>query len=141
MKDLKFTIPVDPKPKKNSQSIIKVHGRPMVIQGKTYREYEATCKKYVPRLTKPITEPVVVECIFYRRERRTVDLANLQAAINDILVKYGVLADDNRDIIASGDGSRVYWDKANPRTEVTIKAYEGRYEQWKTQKDAEERTE
>ena len=113
----------------------------MVIQGKTYREYEESCKKYIPRLTKPITEPVVVECLFYRRERRVVDLANLQAAINDILVKYKVLADDCRDIIASGDGSRVYWDKDNPRTEVTIKRYEGRYEQWKTRKDADGKTE
>lgn len=141
MKELKFTIPVDPKPKKNSQSIIKVHGRPMVIQGKTYLEYEAACKKYVPRLTKPITEPVEVKCIFYRETRRTVDRVNLQEAINDILVKYGVLCNDSRDIIASEDGSRVYYDKENPRTEVTIRPYEGRYEQWKTQKDAEERTE
>lgn len=132
MKELKFTIPLDPKPKKNSQNIIVVNGRRLVVQGKVYKEYELACKKYIPRLTSPIKEPVEVKCVFYRRERRTVDLANLQAAINDILVKYKVLTDDNRDIIASGDGSRVYWDKNNPRTEVTIRAYEGEYEQWKT---------
>ena len=131
IRELTFTIPLDPKPKKNSQNIIKVNGRTLVVQGKVYKNYEMACKKYIPRLTKPITEPVEVKCIFYRETRRTVDLANLQAAINDILVKYGVLSDDNRDIIASGDGSRVYYDKANPRTEVTIRAYEGRYEQWK----------
>ena len=103
----------------------------MIKFKEVYKTYEMSCKKYIPRLTKPITEPVEVKCIFYRETRRTVDLANLQAAINDILVKYGVLSDDNRDIIASGDGSRVYYDKENPRTEVTIRAYEGRYEQWK----------
>ena len=131
MKDLRFTIPLDPKPKKNSQNIIVVNGRRLVVQGKVYKEYEVACRKYIPKLTRPISEPVEVRCVFYRKERRTVDLANLQAAINDILVKYGVLSDDNRDIIASGDGSRVYYDKANPRTEITIKAYEGDYEQWK----------
>jgi Holliday junction resolvase RusA-like endonuclease len=62
--------------------------------------------------------------------RRKVDTANLNAAIHDILVKYGVLADDNRDVIASTDGTRTYYDKANPRAEVVIAPFTEEYEQW-----------
>jgi Holliday junction resolvase RusA-like endonuclease len=52
--------------------------------------------------------------------RRKVDLTNLLNAINDILVKYEILADDNSSIVFSMDGSRVFYDKENPRTEITI---------------------
>ena len=58
-------------------------------------------------------------------------MSNLMAATHDILVKYGVLADDNRDIIASVDGSRVHYDKKNPRTEIEIEDFNEAYEQWK----------
>lgn len=40
-----------------------------------------------------------------------------------------ILADDNRNIVASVDGSVVLYDKENPRTEVTITKKEN-YEQW-----------
>lgn len=53
--------------------------------------------------------------------KRRVDLTNLLEAIDDVLVKYGVLKDDNSEIITSHDGSRVLYDKDNPRTEVVIK--------------------
>ena len=58
-------------------------------------------------------------------------MSNLMAATHDILVKHKILADDNRNVIASVDGSRVYWDKENPRTEIEITAYDGEYETWK----------
>ena len=41
-------------------------------------------------------------------------------AIDDIMVKAGLLQDDNYTIIASHDGSRVFVDPKNPRTEVYI---------------------
>ncbi len=41
-------------------------------------------------------------------------------AIDDILTHYGVIADDNYSIVQSHDGSRVFVDKENPRTEVII---------------------
>ena len=40
--------------------------------------------------------------------------------IDDVMVKAGLLDDDNFNIIASHDGSRVLYDKSNPRTEVYI---------------------
>ena len=52
-----------------------------------------------------------------------VDLANLLEATNDMLVKHGVLADDNRKIVASHDGSRVFLDREHPRVDITISFY------------------
>ena len=47
-------------------------------------------------------------------------MTNLLEAIDDVMVKYGLLADDNFSVIESHDGSRILYDKDNPRTEVTI---------------------
>ena len=52
--------------------------------------------------------------------RRRVDLCNLHEALCDVLVKHGVIADDNSNIVAGMDGSRVLYDKNNPRTEIVI---------------------
>ena len=41
-------------------------------------------------------------------------------AIDDIMVKAGLLEDDNYTVIAGHDGSRVLYDRENPRTEVVI---------------------
>ena len=62
--------------------------------------------------------------MFYMPTKRRVDLTNLLEAIDDVLGKYGVLKDDNSEIITSHDGSRVLYDKDNPRTEVVIKFLE-----------------
>ena len=130
--ELRFTIPLDPKTKKNNQQIVKVRGRYMLIQNKRYREYERAAGEYLPKLKRPIDEPVVVKAVFFRGSKRRVDKANLEEALDDILVHHGVLADDNRDIIASTDGTRVLYDKSNPRTEVTIAPLNEYYERWKT---------
>ena len=49
----------------------------------------------------------------------------------DILVEAGVLADDNRDIIASAQ-AMTFYDKDKPRTEFVITPYEEEYEQWRS---------
>jgi hypothetical protein len=41
-------------------------------------------------------------------------------AINDIMVKSGLLEDDNYSVVQSVDGSRILYDKESPRTEVCI---------------------
>ena len=123
---LKFTIPLPPVTKKNSQQIIvnKSTGRPMVIPSKQYREYEKECGWFVQGKGMNINEPVNVKCVYYMPTRRRVDLTNLMEATHDILVKYEVLEDDNSKVIRSVDGSRVLYDKENPRTEITIERAE-----------------
>lgn len=62
--------------------------------------------------------------------RRRVDLSNLLNSTLDILVHYGVLLDDNRNIVYSVDGSRVLYDKASPRTEIEITPITEGVESW-----------
>lgn len=120
MEKIKFTIYLEPRTKKNSSQIIinPRTNRPMIIPSKKYKEYEEEAGWFVK--ATGIDYPVNVKCLFYMKTRRKVDLSNLISAISDVLVKYGVITDDNSSIIAGYDGSRVLYDKANARTEVTI---------------------
>lgn len=120
--EIRFTIDGDPKPKKNSQRVIMCGGRPRIIQSKQYLEYEhSAVKQCRERCTAVlISDPVNVKAVYYRQTRRTIDITNLEAALMDILVKSGVLEDDNCTIVVSTDGSRVHYDKEHPRTEVII---------------------
>ena len=130
---MKIVILGEPRTKKNSQQILINHatGRPFIMPSKEYKAYENYCSVYMPRLKKPIDYPVNVKCLFYRSTRRRVDLCNLIECVADVLVKYQVLADDNRNVMYAVDGSRVYWDKANPRVEITIEPIEEEVERWK----------
>lgn len=116
---IKFTIDIPPRTKKNSQQIITIKSRPMIIPSKLYRQYEKDCKPFIPKIDK-IDYPINLKCIYYMPTKRRVDLNNLLEATTDMLVHYGVLEDDNSNIVCSHDGSRVYVDKNNPRTEIYI---------------------
>ena len=125
MKTINITINIPPRTKKNHQQIIMVKGKRIVIPSKQYAEYEKKCKSFIPYLDEPINYKVNVKGLFYMDSRRKVDLNNLLEALTDILVKYKILEDDNSTIVVSHDGSRVLYDKENPRTEVEIKEIEG----------------
>lgn len=128
-----FTIPLDPRTKKNHMKIAgmgarcpvcKKHARQFVTQGKAHERYSVQAPQYLhPRPAKPIDAPVWVKYHFYTQTRRRVDKSNLIACADDLLVDCGILADDNRNIIKSNDGTRVLYDKENPRTEIWIYAY------------------
>lgn len=119
-----FTIKLPPRTKKNHQKIITNPrtGKPMVIQSEQYRVYEHESAWFMPRI-KTIDRPVNVRAVFYMPTKRRVDLTNLLQALCDIMVKYGVIEDDNSTIVTGFDGSRVEYDKENPRTEVWIDEY------------------
>ena len=124
VKKIMFTIYGNPKTKKNSSQIIMNQrtGRPMVIPSKAYKQYEKDCGMQLNGKGLKINYPVNIKAVYYRKDRRKVDLSNLHEALQDILVKYGVLEDDNYTIVASHDGSCVRIDKEDPRTEVEITA-------------------
>lgn len=127
----KFTINVTPRSKKNHSQIIMCKGRPILIPSKQYKQFENECLKVIPsEYRKKIDYPVNIKALFYMDTRRRVDLTNLLSALDDMLVKAEVIEDDYRDIVASHDGSVVYWDKENPRIEVEITKKRS-YEQWK----------
>lgn len=116
-----FTVPVTPISKKNSQQILvnKATGRPFIMPSKKYKEYEKDAMWFIPK-GETINKPVNVKCLFYMPTKRKCDLVNMQEAILDVMVKAGLLADDNYSIVQSMDGSRVLYDKTSPRTEVYI---------------------
>lgn len=115
---MKITIPLPPVTKKNHGRIVQVHGKPRLLPSKQFEAYQDAAGWYL----RPagISWPVNVRCEFYMATRRIVDLAGLLQAVDDVLVHYGVLVDDNSRIVASHDGSRVLYDKDNPRTEIEI---------------------
>lgn len=130
MKEISFTVNLPPVSKKNSQQICinPSSGKRFIMPSRKYLEYEQTALLFIPKGIC-INEPVNVKCLFYMQSKRKVDKVNLEEAIHDIMVKSGLLEDDNRDIIAGTDGTRVYYDKERPRTEVVITTMPN-YEKW-----------
>lgn len=125
---MNITIELAPITKKNHSQIIKAKGRLMVIPSKQYRDYEKACADYIPQMPFHMFDcPVNVKCVFYMPTRRRVDLVNLEQSVLDILVKYGILKDDNSNIVVSMDGSKVLYSKEFPRTEIEITEIGDRY--------------
>lgn len=134
MEILGYVIKLAPVTKKNSQRIAvnRISGRPFIMQSDQYKRFEEAAGWFLkPRPAKPIDEPVNVQYLFYMPSRRRVDLSNLVSALDDVLVKHRILADDNRDVIAAHDGSRVFYDHDAPRVEILIEPMRGSYKQWK----------
>lgn len=122
MKSLKIVIPLPPRTKKNHSRIITLrNGRKMLRPSKQYEQFEAECVAFLLKYRDlKIDYPINLKCIFYKDKNYNSDLVGYIQAIQDILVKYGILADDNDKIIVSLDGSRCYIDKVNPRIEIEI---------------------
>lgn len=116
---MKFEIPLPPITKKNHQRILRRGSKRFIGQSKAYTEYEKKAVQHVPH--QQLTEgPYNVQAEFFMLTRRKVDLANLLAALDDVLVEAGFLEDDDFHHIGGHDGSRVLYDKHNPRTVVTV---------------------
>ena len=112
-----------PIPKKNSQEIHvnQATGKRFVSQNERYKEYELSALWQLKTQPHNVPDPPLnVKCIYFRADKRRVDLTNLLEATDDILVRAGIIEDDNFNIIAGHDGSRVLYDKQNPRTEIEI---------------------
>ena len=119
---MKIVIPIEPRSKKNSQQIIynPKTKRPMIIQSKLYTNFEREGGLYLKKYKSNIDYRVNLKIDFYVKDKRRRDIANYVEAIQDILVKYEVLKDDNYNIVYSLDGTRMYVDKENPRVEIEI---------------------
>ena len=115
----RIVIPLAPTTKKNHSQIIVVKGRPMLIPSKQYKQYEKDCGYFLANV-EPFLDPCNMKCLYYMPTRRRVDLVNLLEATCDILVHYGILIDDNSNYVVGHDGSRVFYDKENPRTEIYL---------------------
>ena len=146
MKQIAFyTIPMDPRTKKNSQMIAGTGPRcpkcgkrqkQFIRQGHANTRYSADAARYLfPKPAAPIPGPVHIVYTLYMQTKRRVDDLNLYAALDDILVKGRILRDDNISVIRCRDGSRVLYDKEHPRAEIRIFAYEEEGENADREKD------
>ena len=123
-RDIKFTMWVKPRTKKNHSRVVNSGGRVFVVPSDAYKRYHRECLAQIPEWAKKgVRSPVNVRALYYMETARKVDITNLESALMDVLVDAGVLADDSAlspRIVVSTDGSRVYHDKLNPRIEVLI---------------------
>ena len=119
---MKIIIPLLCRSKKNSEEIISnpKTGRPMIIQSKYYRQFEKDCGYFLKRYAKHIDYPINLNVKFYVPDRRKRDLTNLENALADIMIKYGVIEDDNYNIIAGWDGSRIIYEKGKEEIIIEI---------------------
>ena len=123
---LKFTLPVIPITKKNHQVIRKNRktGKPFITSSERYKIFEKEVVRYTPNMAKiEIDFAINVKVLYYVNRNARVDKTNLESAIMDALVKATVIKDDSAikpEIVVSTDGSRVYYDKENPRIEIEI---------------------
>lgn len=129
----KYIISLPPITKKNSQQILTNHrtGKPFIAPSRQYKKYEQAAMWYLtPKPKAPLAGRYNIRLLFYMPTRRKVDKTNLESAIMDVLVDAKILADDNRNIVAATDGTRVYYDKGNPRTEIYIEDFTEDYDTW-----------
>lgn len=107
--------------KKNSSRIAYTRtGRPFIRPSAAYERYERACLRQIDWRQEPIDSRVRLMCVYYMPTKHRVDLCNLIEATQDILVRGGVLADDDSRIVVSLDGSCVAYDKKDPRVEILI---------------------
>lgn len=126
---LYYKIPGRAVSKKNSlqMAVNKTTGRTFPVQSKAYKAYEKRAKDSLKPMGKPINSPVNVKCTYWIKKNKDgsipktkVDLVNLLGATCDVLVKYKILEDDNCQIVAGHDGSRVIYTEGDEYTDVEI---------------------
>ena len=136
----RFVIPIDPKTKKNSHRIAGCgkrcpvcgkYAKQFVRNGDRTTEYAFSAAQYLrPKPKQPLDEPIHIVYRLYTQTHHRKDDLNLFEALDDILVKEGILKDDDTKTIRSRDGSRVLYDKENPRTEIYIYKYREEADKW-----------
>ena len=128
---LYYKIPGHPVSKKNSlqMAVNKTTGKKFPVQSAAYKRYEKLAKPFLKQMEDPISYPVNIKCTYWVKKNKDgsipktkLDLTNLLAATCDILVKYQILEDDNCQIVAGHDGSRVIYTVGDEYTEVEITA-------------------
>lgn len=86
--------------KKNSKRIIHPRGRrkPILLSSENYLKFEANAleqiKKQNINVTTPKSNMYYMEYIFHMRGKAATDADNMEASINDILQKAGIITDD-----------------------------------------------
>jgi Holliday junction resolvase RusA-like endonuclease len=96
----------------------------LIIPGKAYKKWEKAARTQLMALLPPgrklLTVPLHIKAIFYYKGPRP-DLQGAMESLADCLESY-IYEDDKQ--IESWDGSRMVWDKVNPRIEIEIAPFD-----------------
>lgn len=93
----------------------------MRLPNKRYAPYAFYNTFYLEKTNKhkTIDTDIILTFMFYRNDKRINDISNLYEAPQDIMVRAGILSDDNDKIVKGHDGSRIIRDKnETPRTVI-----------------------
>ena len=83
--------------KKNGQKIIRCGRFPKIMAGDAYQKWEkaAVQEMQYKRINWTGDYPVELHCFFYRRTRRAFDYGNMVESVQDMLIKAGVILEDD----------------------------------------------
>ena len=136
---MKITLIGNTPAKKDSGRIMRAGGRivllPSARHERWYRQNAAALGVRIVRgrvrtedrltsyggVSLPLPGRTRISIRFYRDSRRRWDYSNALDAVQDLLVDFGILSDDNAEVLCLGDITHEY-DKTNPRAEVTLEA-------------------
>lgn len=107
--------------KKNAATMAKRRGQWVRVPSKAYQAWE---KKELPTLidTPKFSGPVSIDYAFYPGSLKLFDLSNSIEGVNDVLVKAGIIEDDNWMIIRSLNPHVAAFDRGNEHCVVTIRS-------------------
>lgn len=135
-----YTIPLDPRTKKNHMTIAGTgprcpycgkRKRQFVRQGSANTKFSFESAKFLfPKPEQPYEGEIHIIYRLYMQTRRRVDDLNLYASLDDILVNEKIIKDDSMKYIRNRDGSRVLYDKESPRAEIYIYDYREEEDSW-----------
>ena len=121
-KIVRFTVKGRIPSKKNNQQILRGKGgRPFITPSKKFKDWQKDAfiqllSQKVPRSNFKCS---MVELRIYFPDHRKADLTNKTESIMDMMVDYGAMEDDNWK--CTGPVMLFpYYDKVNPRVEITL---------------------
>lgn len=117
---MKITIIGSVPPKKNARQLFVRNGRIVNVPSKRHTEWEQSALVQLKTSVKGQAEgKVTIAYQFFVKDNRRRDLDNMIASVNDVLVKAGLLEDDDWQHLAIG-GADAEIDKKNPRVTIWL---------------------
>lgn len=121
---MKLTIPGTIRIKKNSKRIFARGRFKTVLPSEAYLKWEKDARAHamIQKTCKtPIKLPVAVKAAIYYKG----PMMDIHGAFESIADAFQGILWENDSQIKSWDGSRIYHDKDNPRTEIEVTLFEG----------------
>lgn len=115
------------RPKKNSKRLVYIKGRMVPISSQIFMDWHEDAMKQLINAKLEqlhLNQPLTITATFYQPDDRKRDLSNQIESVNDLLVDYGFLEDDNRRIVQEVHIYDGGIDRKNPRCDITVETKE-----------------